>query len=178
MRATREQTHFAAFVEPSGIYVVEYRREREGISLVRHHADASRVAGLADAGERIAAAIKAMGPLPARLSAVMRGFGSTYQIMMLPPAEPEVLGAVVRRELARLNPEMDTPRVDYVLGGQIDRRRRNRPEGGAPQREVLVGAAPELALSAFGGELAAAGVELEHLTLLPQVMQRLYERAD
>jgi hypothetical protein len=178
MRAGKDQPLFGAFVEPAGIYVVEYRRERDGISLMRHRADTNRVIGFADAGERLAAVIKAMGPPPMRLSAVMRGFGSTYQIMMLPPAEPAVLGAVVRRELARLNPEMDAPRIDYVLGGQIDRRRRERPEGGMPQREVLVGAAPEIALSAFGEELSLAGIELEHLTLLPQVMQRLYERAD
>ena len=178
MRAKKDQTQFCAFVEPFGIYVVEYRRERDGISLVRHHTDANRVMGFAEAGERLAAVITAMGPLPAHLCAVVRGFGSTYQIMMLPPAEPAVLGAVVRRELARLHPDMEAPRVDYVLGDQIDRRRRDRPEGGAPQREVLVGAAPEFALSAFGEELSLAGVELEHLTLLPQVMQRLYERAD
>lgn len=178
MRAKKDQTQFAAFVEPFGIFVVEYRREREGISLVRHRADTNRVIGFADAGERLAAVIKTMGPLPARLTAVMRGFGSTYQIMMLPPAEPAVLGAVVKRELARLNPELEAPRVDYVLGGQIDRRRRDRPEGSTPQREVLVGAAPEIALSAFGEELALAEIALDHLTLLPQVMQRLYERAD
>src|SRR5207247_1892752 len=35
-----------------------------------------------------------------------------------------------------------------------------------------------LAVSAFGDELAAAGIELEHLTPLPQVIQRLYQQSD
>lgn len=178
MPPRKSAASFGAFIEPAGIYLVEYRRERDGIAIIRHHEDARRVIGLADAGERVSAIIKNSSLPSSRLAAAVRGFGSTYQIMMLPPAEPAVLGAVVKREMTRLNPDMDNPRVDYVLGGEVDRRVRKRPEGGTPQQEVLVGAAPEIALSAFGEELALAGVELDHLTLLPQVIQRLYERAD
>lgn len=170
--------HFGAFVEPAGIHLVEYQRERSGISILRQHYDDRRILGLAEAGERIGTTIKSFGLPAARLSASVRGFGSSYQIMMLPPAEPAVLGAVVRREVARLNPDMDSPRVDYVLGGEVDRRKRTRPEGGIPQQEVFVGAAPEMAVVAFGEELSAAGIELDHLTLLPQVIQRLFERID
>ena len=177
-RSSGGTAHFGAFIEPSGIHLVEYQRERNGISILRQHSDDRRVTGLAEAGERVGAIIKSIGIPAARLSCAIRGFGSSYQIMMLPPAEPAVLGAVVRREVARLNPDMDTPRVDYVLGGEVDRRKRNRPEGGVPQQEVFVGAAPELAIVAFGEELSAAGIELDHLTLLPQVVQRLYERVD
>ncbi|MDQ6718215.1 MAG: hypothetical protein M3Z17_07700 [Gemmatimonadota bacterium] len=178
MRSSTGAAHFGAYIEPAGIQLVEYQRERNGISIVRQHSDDRRLLGLAEAGERVGAIIKSFGLPRARLSAAVRGFGSSYQIMMLPPAEPAVLGAVVRREVARLNPEMESPRVDYVLGGEIDRRKRIRPEGGIPQQEVFVGAAPELAVSAFGEELSAASVELDHLTLLPQVIQRLYERVD
>ncbi len=178
MRAKNSGATFAAFVEPAGLYLVEYQRNSEGITVVRHQSDNRRVIGLAEAGERVATLIKNAHAGESRLAVAVRGFGSTYQIMMLPPAEPAVLGAVVRRELARINPDMETPRVDYVLGGQVDRRQRARPEGGIPQREVLVGAAPELALAAFAEEVALAGAELTHLTVLPQVMQRLYERAD
>jgi hypothetical protein len=169
---------FGAFVEPHGIFLVEYHRERDGIAIIRRQSDERRVLGLAEAGERLAALVRAGGSGSSRLAAVMRGFGSAYQLMMLPPAEPAVLGPVVRRELTRLNPDMERPRIDFVVGGEIDRRRRARPEGGRPQQEVLVGAAPELAVSAFGDELAAAGIELEHLTLLPQVIQRLYQQGD
>lgn len=169
---------FGAFVEPHGIFLIEYRRERDGIAILRRQSDDRRLLGLAEAGERLAALIRAGGSGPSRLAAAIRGFGSTYQLMMLPPAEPAVLGPVVRRELARLNPELERPRIDFVVGGEIDRRRRSRPDGGRPQQEVLVGAAPELAVSAFGDELAAAGVELDHLTLLPQVIQRLYQQGD
>lgn len=176
--ASEPETLFGAFVEPHGNYVVEYRRERDGITIVNHQYDNRRSIGLAEAGEKLAATIVSSGATRSRLAVAVRGFGSTYQIMMLPPAEPAVLGAVVRRELGRLNPDMESPRVDFVLGGQIDRRRRSRMKGDKAQQEVLVGAAPELALSAFGEELAAAGIELQHLTLLPQVIQRLYERAD
>jgi hypothetical protein len=178
MASRKGEGQFGAFIEPHGIYLIEYRRERDGITIIRHYADDKRVMGLADAGEKIAALIQKSGVIRSRLSAAVRGFGSAYQIMMLPPAEPAVLTAVVRRELARLNPDLESPRVDFVLGGEVDRRQRNRPEGGRPQQEVLVGAAPDLAVSAFGEELAAAGIELDHLTLLPQVIQRLYQRAD
>lgn len=178
MPSNASAAHFGGFIEPSGIFLVEYERERSGISIIRQHYDDHRVIGLAEAGERVGAIIKSFGLPGARFSCSVRGFGSNYQIMMLPPAEPAVLGAVVRREVLRLNPEMDSPRVDYVLGGEVDRRKRIRPEGGIPQQEVFVGAAPELAVAAFGEELSAAGIELDHLTLLPQVIQRLYERVD
>lgn len=178
MKAKNSAVRFGAFIEPSGIYLVEYNRERDGISILRHHADSHRLMGLAEAGERVGSIITSFGVRKATLSAVIRGFGSTYQMMMLPPAEPSVLGAVVRREVARLNPDLESPRVDYVLGGEVDRRQRTRPDGGLPQREVLAGAAPEMAVAAFGEELRSAGVELDHLTLLPQVVQRLYESAD
>jgi len=169
---------FSAFVEPHGIYLVEYRRERDGISILHQHSDPRRVIGLADAGERLATAIQSGGAVSGHLSVALRGFGSTYQIMLLPPAEPAVLGPVVRRELARLNPDMENPRVDYVLHGEGDRRQSVRPDAGRALQEVLVGAAPATALSAFGKELSAAGIELDHLTVLPQVIQRLYQQAD
>lgn len=178
MKTKNTVVQFGAFIEPAGIYLVEYHRERDGISIIRHHADSRRLTGLAEAGERVGSIIRSFGIQRGKLSAVVRGFGSTYQMMMLPPAEPSVLSAVVRREVVRLNPDLESPRVDYVLGGEVDRRHRTRPDGGLPQREILVGAAPELAVAAFGEELKAAGVELDHLTLLPQVIQRLYESAD
>jgi hypothetical protein len=172
------ERRFGAFIEPHGIFLIEYRRERDGIAIIRHQSDERRLLGLADAGERLAALIRGSGAGQDRLAAAVRGFGSTYQIMMLPPAESAVLGPVVRRELTRLNPEMERPRIDFVIGGEVDRRRQARPEAGRAQQEVLVGAAPELAISAFGDELASAGIELEHLTLLPQVIQRLYQQGD
>lgn len=178
MKARNGQRQFGAFVEPHGVFLVEYRRERDGLAILHHHSDQRRLVGLADAGERLGALIQSGGAVGGRLAVVLRGFGSTYQIMMLPPAEPAVLGPVVRRELARLNPDMERPRVDFVVGGEVDRRKRVRPESGTPQQEVLVGAAPDLAVTAFGEELAAAGIELDHLTLLPQVVQRLYQQAD
>lgn len=174
----KPETRFGAFVEPYSIHLVEYRRERDGISIVNRQSDTRRSIGLAEAGEKLASAIRKSGAEKSRLAVAVRGFGSTYQIMTLPPAEPAVLGAVVRRELSRLNPEMENPRVDFVLGGQVDRRRRSRMESGTAQQEILAGAAPDLALSAFGEELEAAGIDLDHLTLLPQVIQRLYQQAD
>ncbi len=176
---TRNGTRqFGAFVEPNGIYLVEYKREREGVLILHQHSDPRRVARLADAGERLAAAIQTGGAVDSQLSVAMRGFGSVYQIMVLPAAKPSVLCPVVRREVARLNPEIENPRVNYVMHGEVERRKRARPGTGTLPRELLAAAAPETALSAFGEELSSAGVQLTHLTVLPQVVQRLYQQTD
>ncbi|MBA3467407.1 MAG: hypothetical protein H0T21_08350, partial [Gemmatimonadaceae bacterium] len=134
---------FGAFIEPQGIHAVEYEREANGISVLRHLADESRVSGMADGGERLATLIGAGDGSRTSVSAAIRGFGSGYQIMMLPHAAPDILRPIVRRELARLYPDIDNPRVDFVLGGEIDRRRRERADAGAAPLELLAAAVPE-----------------------------------
>lgn len=169
---------FGAFIEPQGIHAVEYAREANGISVLRHLADESRVSGMADGGERLATLIGAGDGSRTSVSAAIRGFGSGYQIMMLPHAAPDILRPIVRRELARLYPDIDNPRVDFVLGGEIDRRRRERADAGAAPLELLAAAVPERAVQAFAEELAARDMDLDHLTVLPQVLQRLYQRSE
>ncbi len=178
MKTGGSPRRFGAFIEQYGIDAVEYRRERDGISILNTYSDRNRVNGLADAGERLAALLQSAGAVDAELSVAVRGFGTTYQLMMLPPAAADVLGPVVRRELLRTNPELSDARVEFVMGGEVDRRRRNRPDVGRAQQEVLVGAAPGLAVTALGEELRSAGILLTHLTVLPQVAQRLFEHTD
>lgn len=177
MARTNGARQFGAFVEPEGMCLLEYRRERDGITVLGEHLDRRPLHGLADAGDRLGGAIRSAGADEAQISVAIRGFGSAYQIMLLPAAPSAVLGPVVRREMARLNPDMEDPRIDYVLHGDVDRRTRMRSEGGQPPQEVLVAAAPAPGLMEFGEELMDVSVRLHHVTVLPQVIQRLYDEA-
>lgn len=169
---------FGAFIEPQGIHAVEYARESGGIAVLRHLSDQSRVSGMADGGERLAALIGAGNGARTSVSAVIRGFGSGYQIMVLPPAPRDILRPIVRRELARLFPDIDNPRADFVIEGVVDRRQRARNNSGAAPQEILAAAVPERAAQAFADELAAKEMDLDHLTVLPQVLHKLYQRSD
>ena len=162
-----------------GACLVEYTRAPDGLHIVAQRLVSGRLASPSDAAESVARAMQLDAGEGAHLAVAIRGFGVEHLIVSLPPADDEVLRPVIGRELARLYPELEQPVFEFARGGDLDRRIRERPEQhGQPRQELLVGAAPrEMALT-LSRELERHGITLDHMTVLPQALQRLYAEID
>lgn len=179
MNPGRRPRRFCAFVHPHGVCLVEYTRAPEGLHVVERQVESRRFASPTDAAESLARTMR-LGPGEgAHLAVAIRGFGSEYLILSLPPADDEVLRPIVGRELARVYPHLEHPVYEFARGGDIDRRLRARPEqAGQPRQELLVGAVPGEAARALCDALRAQGISLDHMTVLPQALQQLYAEID
>lgn len=130
----------------------------------------------------------AAGRDKAQVTAAIRGFGISYQLLTLPPAGADVLAPIIDREMRRMFPDIEDPLVGFALGGSIDRRT-GRPapaaaKKGMPERRstatgeslplaIFAAAAPRHVVSTVAATLERAGIRLEHLTVVPQAMARL-----
>ena len=163
--------HFAAVAGPTGVHVVRYSRERGGLALdagIRRKAPGSDVDGLADA---IAEAVEALGGGEADLALALSGFGSAHHILSLPAADTEILRPIVRRELLRYYPDLEDPLIDFVFPAAA-------VAGESTNREMLVGAVPRRVATTLAQALRERGITLRHLTVLPQILQSLYDTFD
>lgn len=182
---------FGAFIDPDRVYVIEYRRSSTGIEIVDHRSVARSMADITDAADALVDLVRSAAGAgkagKARVTVTIRGFGISYHLLTLPPAGADVLAPVIEREMGRLFPDITDPVVSFAVGGYVDRRTgRPAPSSkGLPERrgaatddilplEILAAAAPQQVVDTIADGLEAAGMELEHLTVLPQAMARLY----
>lgn len=163
--------HFAAVASPHGLHVVEYDRERGGLALhagVRQTDPGSDAASLAAS---LADAMESMGGRGGELALALGGFGTAHHILTLPIADEEILRPIVGRELARYYPKLEDPQVDFTRGAEV--------EGSSPRKqEVLVGAVPRSLAMELSRALADRQITLRHVTVLPEVLQTLYDTFD
>lgn len=165
---------FAAFAERSGIFVMEYQMVRDRIDILNRNHTLGDFRSARDAGEALASMIRAQDGDGSTVSLTLRGLGSSHHILVLPQAKEELLRPVVAREMQRLYSELEDPVVDFVAGELVDRRARSRPEGGTPPQELLAAAMPRAAVHEMADMLAANDLQIEHVTVLPRVLQRIY----
>lgn len=185
---------FGALIDPDRIYVIEYERKAAGIEIVNHLSVARRMPSIEEASDALVELIRrSPGSGEAQLVAAIRGFGISYQLLTLPPAGADVLAPIIDREMRRLFPDIDDPLVGFALGGNIDRRT-GRPAAsvkkGLPERrsstttgetlplEILAAAAPRHVVDTVADTVARAGIRLDHLTVVPQAMARLYREVN
>lgn len=162
-----------------GLCLVEYTRAPEGLHIIDQHFVSRSIASPADAADGLARAMQLERGEGAHLAMAIRGFGSEYLIVMLPPAADDVLRSVVGRELARMYPELEQPVYGFARAGFADQPIREPPtQPGQPRQEMLVGAVPGKMARALSDELRARGISLDHLTVLPQALQQLYSEID
>lgn len=179
MNPRRRPRRFCAFVHPYGACLVEYTRAPDGLHVVEEQLVSRRFASPADAVESLARSMRLDTGEKAHLAVAIRGFGSEYLILSLPPADDEVLRPIVGRELARVYPDLEHPVYEFARGGDIDRRLRERPaQAGQPRQELLVGAMSGEAARALCDALRTDGISLDHMTVLPQALQQLYTEID
>jgi hypothetical protein len=183
MRPLRPR-RFGAFISPRGVYLVEYRRVTSGIELNEHRAVTRELTEIDDAAAALVALVLEAGGAGSSVAAAIRGFGVSYRLLVLPPAERAVLAPVVDNEMRRLHPEVTDPVVNFALGGRVERRL--QPSGdqithdrriaaqAIPPIEVLAATAPTQVIRVLTQALGRHGVTLTHLTIPPQAMARVY----
>jgi hypothetical protein len=184
---------FGALIDPDRIYVIEYERKPAGVEIVNHLSVARRMPSIEEASDALVELIRrSPGRGEAQLAAAIRGFGISYQLLTLPPAGADVLAPIIDREMRRLFPDVEDPLVGFALGGNIDRRT-GRPAAsakkGLPERrstttgetlplEILAAVAPRHVVDTVADSVARAGIRLDHLTVVPQAMARLYREVN
>lgn len=165
---------FAAFAERTGIFLMEYQSVRDRIDILNRTSAPGDFRSLNDAAEALASMIRSQQGDGSTVSLTVRGLGSSHHILVLPQARPELLRPVVTREMQRLYPELEDPIVDFVSGELVDRRARSRPEGGTPPQELLAAAIPRAAMRNMIEVLQTNDLQVDHVTVLPRVLQRIY----
>ena len=186
---------FGALIDPERIYVIQYVRKPGGVEITDHMSVARGMRTAEEASEALVELIRPVaGRGEAQVAAAIRGFGITYQLLTLPPAGADVLAPIIDREMRRLFPDIEDPIVGFALGGNIDRRtgrpapvssKKELPErrssastGETLPLEILAAAAPRHVVDTVADTLGRAGIKLEHLTVVPQAMARLYREVN
>ncbi|MGI8619661.1 MAG: hypothetical protein ACR2L6_11335 [Gemmatimonadaceae bacterium] len=186
---------FGALIDPDRIYVIEYVRQAGGVEITHHMSVARSMPSVEEASDALVELIRpAAGRGDAQVAAAIRGFGVSYQLLTLPPAGADVLAPIIDREMRRMFPDIEDPLVGFALGGNIDRRTgRAAPAAakkGLPERrsgastgeilplEILAASAPRHVVNTVAATLERAGIRLEHLTVVPQAMARLYREVN
>ena len=186
---------FGALIDPERVYVIEYRRQAGGVEITHHMSIARSMPSVEEASDALVELMRpSVGRGDAQLTAAIRGFGVSYQLLTLPPAGADVLAPIIDREMRRLYPDIEDPLVGFAVGGNIDRRT-GKPapassKKGLPERrssgaigevlplEILAAAAPRHVVDTVARTLQRAGIRLDHLTVVPQAMARLYREVN
>jgi hypothetical protein len=160
-----------AFVCPRGVSAIEYRVTGKGIEVLRAFDQPARINSERQAADHLLRILQDAGIRKAAIALTIRGFGVVHHMLGLPPARDELLSPIVDRELKRLEPQLDDPRVGWLGLSTDPAEMTDAP----PQRQVLAAAVPKHVGDAIGGAISAAGHRLAHFTVLPAAAQRLHE---
>jgi hypothetical protein len=163
---------FSALLCPAGVHVVGYRRTRAGLRVERYNRELRPGLTPDEASGLLARLLESEGARGRRVSIAVTGFGSSHQILTLPRAPREVLLPVVTRELRRFYPDLfaregPEPIVDFV--------ELHSTEPSSTQTDLLVAAVPRLFLHGVVSALAARGISVDHWTIAPRALQRLFD---
>ncbi len=165
---------FAAFIERAGIFLIEYQKVRDRIDILNRTDSPGDFRSARDAAAALTKIIREQNGGGSTVSITIRGLGSSHHILVLPQAKDDLLRPVVTREMQRLYSDLEDPVVDFVSGEAVDRRARSRPETGTPPQELLAAAIPRSTMMEMLDELSDNGLKVDHVTVLPRVMQRVY----
>ncbi len=167
----RSPRRFSGILSPNGILLVEYHRVGDVLGVVEYAADRPERRDLGTAVELLARLTESLGGRGGRLSLGISGFGVSHHILTLPPASPELLRPVVAREMSRFYPDLKDPVIGFVVAGETETR-----EG--PYQDVLVGAMARHTVEGLHHTLASRGIALEHVTILPRVVQHIHDAVE
>jgi hypothetical protein len=160
-----------AFICPRGVSAIEYRVTGKGIEVIRAFDQPARISSERQATDHLLRILQEAGIRKAAIALTIRGFGVVHHMLALPPARDEVLSPIVDRELKRLEPQLDDPRVGWT-GLPLDPAEMT---DAPPQRQVLAAAVPKHVGDTIGGAIEAGGHRLAHFTVVPAAAQRLHE---
>lgn len=168
---------FGAVLTPAGIHAVECQRGVHGIRMGRYLSDLTPSGSAEESIRRAADLLEAAGSRGRRVSVALAGFGVCHHLLTLPPAPDDVLAPIIVRELRRFYPDLfaagsGEPVIGYAVLDFPDAPADGPAEGSRPA-QILATAVPSDLLLLLHESLAERGLVLEHVTILPQVVQRL-----
>jgi len=167
---------FAAVVEPDGVWLVEYRREKSGYRVVQHTSDVRRMQSAHEAFETLARLLRNTGARRATLRIALQHFGAFHHIMTLPRAEDRILQPVIRREMQRIFNVSD-PVIAFTSGTPMERRSPERADVTTAPNSYFVGGASRETIDALVDALTMPGLTVECVTVVPEAIRRAHEVA-
>jgi hypothetical protein len=163
---------YSALLCPAGVHVVSYRHVGAGLRVERYTRELRPGLGGDEVAGILADLLEAEGARGRWVSIAVTGFGTCHQILTLPRAGRDLLEPIVVRELRRFYPDLFAggldPIVDFVELDSAD-------TSPTPQKELLVAAIPRGFLQAVVSTLGERGIRLDHWTIVPRAIQRLYD---
>lgn len=161
-----------AYICPRGAAAIEYRVTGKGIEVLRTFDSPARINSERQATDDLLRILQDAGIKKASIAVTIRGFGVVHHMLALPPARDELLTPLIDRELKRLEPQLDEPRIGW-LGLPTDPAEMT---DAPPQRQVLAAAVPKHVSDAVAAAVSAGGHRLAHFTAVPAAVQRLHEQ--
>lgn len=168
--------HFSALIDQDSVTVLEYVREQAGFRLVDTRATNRRFNAPAAAADALADLLDEMRAKNAVVSIVLQHFGSFFQSLVLPAADEATTHNLILREVQRAFGIQD-PAVVYATVTPFEGRESGATAGHG-QRHVFIAGAPSAVLEAIHSRLVKARLQVEALTVIPEVFRRLYESLD
>jgi len=168
---------FAALVDQDSVIVLEYREEKAGFRLVDTRSDTRRSTTPEAAAEIVVRMLRESGGRNSRVSVVLQHFGAFFHTMVLPPATDDVIRPIVLREVQR-SFNISDPAIAYTIGPAVERRESPRDGGPVVPRQVLIAGAPRTVVTAFHQQLRKARIIVDGMTVIPEVLRRLYDSLD
>lgn len=160
---------FAAAVTAYGIDLVRHVPRGGRLTVEQHLHSGEPFASVAEAATALADLAESLGARNRRLDLALCGFDTHYHILELPPASEKLLRPVVEREVKELEPQLAQPVIAFSY---------QTPHWSKPKTlaaAVLAAAAPTSTIELIAATLEGRNIELGHVTVVPQAMQRLYE---
>lgn len=172
MRLATRRT-FAALLDPFGVAIAEYERERTGVRILSPIVEPGPNPTAQAAAERLVTLLQSRGVGVSPVTIALSGFGAVSHTMMIPSAAPEVLEAVVTREVERIFGIAD-PVVAFSVARARERRSRRRTEEDHPlPLRLVVCGAPRAVIEAVTEPFRASGLRVDTLTTLAPALSRL-----
>ncbi|MFI5229526.1 MAG: hypothetical protein ACHQWU_10680, partial [Gemmatimonadales bacterium] len=162
---------FAALVDPDGISLIEYRREKTGFRIVEQERDSRHHDTAAEAFDRLVQLLSAKTFTRASLVIAMQHLSSFHHMMTLPGASDDVLRPIVRREIERVFGITD-PAFAFTAGPPVERRAADRADPATAPRMLYIGGVPQNTLDTLVEKLALPKVDVRCVTVVPEAIRR------
>lgn len=167
---------FAALIDQDSVAVLEYQQEKAGFRLMDTRSRSRRFTTPEAAADAVAELLADMNARNARLAVVLQHFGTFFHTLVMPAAADEVLRPAILREIQRSFNIAD-PAIAFTTGASVERRDAARAGGQVP-RQVFIAGAPKSVIEAIEARFARARIDVEGMTVIPEVFRRLYDSLD
>jgi Tfp pilus assembly protein PilN len=167
---------YAALVDPDGISLIEYRREKAGFRIVEQERDSRHHDTAAEACDRLVELLSAKRFARASLVIAMQHLGSFHHMMTLPGAADDVLRPILQREIQRVFGVSD-PAFAFAAGPPVERRTADRADPATAPRMLFIGGMPQGTLETLVEKLALPNLEVRCVTVVPEAIRRASREA-